>query len=477
LSLQPIFLKLDGRSCLVVGAGEVASGKIVSLVASGARVTVVAPWVKPEIARLVASGAVQWQERVFIDRDIDGHFVVIAGTDQTPVNQHVYNLCRAAGILCNAVDDIPHCDFYYGSVVQRGDLQIAISTAGDSPSLAQRLRQEIDAQLPTDLGPWLHAIGRIRQDVLQAYPSDEHRKLLLKELAHRSACPADSCPSRHMALPLLPSQNRQRGPAARLLPSTGGNDPAVWLVGAGPGDPDLLTVKAARLLACADLVLHDDLVSDAVLQMASTAAELVNVGKRCGRATITQGEIHQRMIDAARAGRCVVRLKSGDPLLFGRANEEMQALREAGIRFAVVAGVTAASAAAAAIPCSLTDRRVASDILLSTAHRAEEEPMHQEPTRVVYMPGRDLSAIARMWREQGLPSDYPCVLVSHAGRPDQQVLHTTLAKLHVTQPGPAPALLLGGSVFANSPQQEAAPFAEHLIALEAAERHRPANAL
>ncbi len=450
MSLLPIFLKLDKRPALVVGAGEVASGKIESLVASDAEVTVVAPWARPEIMRLAERGAITWHQRPFADSDILNHFVVIAGTDDTSVNQHVYRLCADAGILCNAVDDIPHCDFYYGSVVSRGNLQIAISTAGESPSVAQRLRREIDAQLPHDLGPWLHTLGGLRREVLSAHPAGDARKLLLQTLGERQVCESDTCPSRQLALPHAPSPRRlQLTPVER--PSAP-NDP-VMLVGAGPGDPDLLTVKAARLIGNADLLLHDDLVPPAVLALASPSAEIVNVGKRCGRAGITQPEIHELMIAGARTGRRVVRLKSGDPLLFGRAGEEMDALRAASVSFEVVPGVTAASAAAAAIPCSLTDRRAASSILLSTAHFSSEyalgEAPNPEPTRVVYMPGRDLTAIARQWREAGLPLDYPCMLISRAGQPDQQVTRTTLSLLHVTAPGPAPTLLMGGAVFAE----------------------------
>ncbi len=463
MSLLPIFMKLDSRPCLVVGAGEVATGKIESLVASGARVTVVAPWAKPEIERLAQRGAIQWHRREFVDSDVLDEtgrpFVVIAGTNFASVNQHVYRLCLAANILCNAVDDIPHCDFYYGSVVSRGDLQIAISTAGDSPSLAQRLRREIDAQLPNDLGPWLHTIGGIRREVLAASPSTEERKLLLGKLAGREACGATECPSRRMALPAsYPVQTpRHTVPATETAIEPVTQKRSVYLVGAGPGDPDLLTVKAARLLASADLLLHDDLVPEAVLALAPATAEVVNVGKRCGAASITQEQIHQLMLRGACEGRCVIRLKSGDPLVFGRAGEEMDALRAANVPFDVVPGVTAASAAAAAIPCSLTDRRAASSILLSTGHQArsdESESASPEPTRIVYMPGRDLSEVARQWRAAGLPCDYPCVLVSRAGQPDQQVTRTSLNLLHVTAPGPAPTLLMGGAVFA---ERESAP--------------------
>jgi uroporphyrin-III C-methyltransferase len=437
MSLLPIFMKVEGRRCLVVGAGEVASSKIQSFVDGGGAVTVVAPWAKPEIMALAESGRIVWHQREFEDTDIQLQFVVIAGTDKTEVNQRVYRLCVDANILCNAVDDPPHCDFYYGSVVSRGDLQIAISTTGQSPAVAQRLRREIDALLAPGIGPWLADLGVLRREVLAAYPAGDQRKQLLHQLGERSVCEAAECPSRAMALAMAPPHR---------LPETG----TVYLVGAGPGDPDLLTVKAARLLRQADLILYDDLVPHAIVSMASAAARVVGVGKRCGRASITQQEIHRLMIDGARAGRSVVRLKSGDPLLFGRAGEELDALQTAGVPVEIVSGVTAASAAAAAIPCSLTDRRAASSVLLSTAHTAPGEPDNTEPTRIVYMPGRDLSKIAAAWRADGLPGEYPCILVSHAGRPEQQTIVTTLRDLAATEPGPAPTLLMGGAVFART---------------------------
>jgi uroporphyrin-III C-methyltransferase len=430
-------MKVEGRRCLVVGAGEVASSKIQSFVEGGGEVTVVAPWARPEIMALAEAGQIAWRRREFEDADIQQQFVVIAGTDKTEVNQRVYRLCVDANILCNAVDDPPHCDFYYGSVVTRGDLQIAISTTGQSPAVAQRLRREIDALLAPGIGPWLADLGVLRREVLAAYPSGDERKHLLHQLGERPVCEAAECPSRTLALAKAP---------AHKLPATG----TVYLVGAGPGDPDLLTVKAARLLRQAELILYDDLVPHAIVSMASAAARVVGVGKRCGRASITQQAIHQLMIEGARAGRSVVRLKSGDPLLFGRAGEELDALHAAGVPVEIVSGVTAASAAAAAIPCSLTDRRAASSVLLSTAHTAPGEPENTEPTRIVYMPGRDLSKVAEAWRRDGLPENYPCVLVSHAGRPEQQTLVTTLRHLATTEPGPAPTLLMGGAVFAGA---------------------------
>jgi uroporphyrin-III C-methyltransferase len=222
----------------------------------------------------------------------------------------------------------------------------------------------------------------------------------------------------------------------------------VFLVGAGPGDPDLLTVKAVRLIQSADVVLHDDLVPQAILQLAPRA-EIVNVGKRCGSRRITQDEINTLMIEYARAGRTVIRLKCGDPLIFGRAAEEMDALREAGIEFEVVPGITSALAAAASIPASLTDRRAASNVIFSTGHHAQSHneaalPAIEDATRVVYMPGRDLTLLAEQWLAEGLPPDFPCVLVSRAAQPDQEVRHTTLEDLGDQPVMQAPSLLLAG---------------------------------
>lgn len=232
----------------------------------------------------------------------------------------------------------------------------------------------------------------------------------------------------------------------------------VYLVGAGPGDPELLTLKAARLLRSCEVVLHDDLVPPAVLALANPRAWIINVGKRCGRARVTQDEINFLMVERARKGQTVVRLKSGDPLVFGRAAEEMDALRAAGVKFEVVPGITAAFAAAATLQCSLTDRRAASGILFSTGqHAAGKEEVAPgtsaaggETTRVVYMPGRDLAPLAAQLTEAGLPDALPCIVISRAAQPDQQVQCTTLRDLSETEPGPAPVLVLSGWAFANA---------------------------
>jgi uroporphyrin-III C-methyltransferase/precorrin-2 dehydrogenase/sirohydrochlorin ferrochelatase len=430
LSLQPIFLKLEGRPGLLVGAGNVALEKISSILKTGLRLRVVAPQAHPQIRQLALEGKLTLVERPFALTDLDGNFIVITATDAPAVNQAVYAGALERNILCNSVDDIPNCDFFFGSVVSRGDLQIAISTAGESPAFAQRLRREIDEQLPHDLGPWLANLGQLRREVLATHPRSEERKLLLHELAHRQICDSLSCSTRQLAQPALaPGQ--------------------VALVGAGPGDPELLTLRALRLIQSAQVILHDDLVPSSILSLASLHAMVVNVGKRCGTKNITQDEINALMIDHAQSGRAVVRLKSGDPLLFGRAAEEISALTEAGVSFTIVPGVSAAFAAAAALGRSLTDRASASSVLLTTGHHAQSHnnaplPQIEDATRVVYMPGRDLTLLAAQWLAEGLPPDFPCAVVSHAAQPDQHVLHTTLADLGQAKPTAAPSLLIAG---------------------------------
>lgn len=229
----------------------------------------------------------------------------------------------------------------------------------------------------------------------------------------------------------------------------------VYLVGAGPGDPELLTLKAAHLLATAEVILHDDLVPQAILDYAGSGSRVVSVGKRCRARRITQEQIHALMIDEARRGSSVVRLKSGDPLVFGRAGEEMDALDQAGVPFEVVSGVTAMFAAAAAARKSLTDRRSASKIILTTAHHASDAngqklsavwrgALPPDATLGIYMPGRDLAALAWELMASGMPPEMPCIMISNISMPDEQIRSTTLGKLSVSESGFAPLFVLAG---------------------------------
>jgi uroporphyrin-III C-methyltransferase len=238
----------------------------------------------------------------------------------------------------------------------------------------------------------------------------------------------------------------------------------VYLVGAGPGDPDLLTVKALRLLRTADVVLYDDLVTPEILKLVASTAELQNVGKRCGSKTIRQEEINFLMVTLATSGRQVVRLKSGDPLIFGRAGEEIEALRRANIEYEIVPGVTSALGAAAAAGIPLTHRRASSTLVLTAGHRASEDSDSDwsrlggaESTFVVYMPGQDYAGMATRLASAGFAQETPCALISKATTPEQQVRRTTISGLHRTPKLPAPTLLVVGEVVKFADQNGVRP--------------------
>ena len=229
----------------------------------------------------------------------------------------------------------------------------------------------------------------------------------------------------------------------------------VYLVGGGPGDPELLTLKAAKILGCADIVLHDALVSREVLAVAAAGAELIDVGKRCGKKLLTQEEINALLVSYAQSHQVVVRLKGGDPLLFGRAGEEISALRHAGVEFEIVPGITAGFGAAAAAGFSLTERRVASQVLFTTIQRDTDNRSIQwggissTTTLVLYMPGTDYARVMQQLRDAGWPEDMPCAIVSQASGKDQEVRSTVLAKLADEGALPAPAVMVVGRVVAE----------------------------
>ncbi len=202
-ALFPLFLKLEGKKCLVVGAGPIGLEKVESLLRCAASIRVIAPRAVEGVRQLSLEGKIEWLARAFRPEDLTGCDMVIAAANDREVNRAVYQEATRLSILCNTADDPPLCDFFFGSIVQRGELQIAISTAGASPALAQRLRREIDDQLPQDLGPWLAALGELRQQVLQSMPAGAERKALLHELAHREVCPSSDCPARALATAIV----------------------------------------------------------------------------------------------------------------------------------------------------------------------------------------------------------------------------------------------------------------------------------
>jgi uroporphyrin-III C-methyltransferase / precorrin-2 dehydrogenase / sirohydrochlorin ferrochelatase len=447
--LFPAFLKLEGRRCLVVGAGRVAKSKIESLVRCGASVRVVAPEATEAVREAARAGKIVWEQRVFEASDMADVFLVVAATSSRELHQEIYEHAQRAGTLCNAVDEPERCDFYYPAVVRRGPLQIAVSTSGRAPVLAQKIREELEERFGPEYGPWTEEIGLARDELLANGASPEERLARLRELC-------DARPEKARVFAQTVGGDTEKAPRLKTRATSRSPEKAsgkVYFVGAGPGDPELLTRKAWKVLQSADVVLHDALVPAELVQVASAQAQIVDAGKRCGKQSITQEEIHERLIAHARAGGTVVRLQGGDPLVFGRAGEEMAALRAAGIEFEVVPGVTAASAAAAAAQISLTNRRLASKLIFLSAHRCKGEfaadwksIVGHDATLAIYMPGGQYGRITRKLLDAGLPAATPCVIVSQASTPQQLILRLDLASLADAPEPPAPALLLVGEV-------------------------------
>jgi uroporphyrin-III C-methyltransferase / precorrin-2 dehydrogenase / sirohydrochlorin ferrochelatase len=432
MSLFPIFVKLDGRPVLLVGAGPVGEGKIGGLLSAGALVTVVAPKATSAIRMLAEDRKISWRQREFHPDDLQGMALVVAAVPKN-VAALIYQEARTRGVLVNSVDDPDNCDFYYPAVVTRGDLQIAISTAGHSPALAQRIRIELEQQFGPEYAQWVRQLGEARRDLFATDMNPAERKQALHEMARL--------------------RSGGFGGQAR--------SGMVYLVGAGPGDPELLTLKALRIIGQADVVLHDDLLTPDILELIPSTARIECVGKRHNERQVTQLEINRRLCEYAAAGQTVVRLKGGDGAIFGRASEEMESLRAAGLSFTIVPGVTAASGAAAAAGVSLTDRRLGSALVFLTAQRCKGNPppnwkavAELGGTTAIYMPGGHEDDLARQLVEAGLPPDTACFVVANASRSDEQVVETTLEGLPGLQKLPAPTLLLIGAVRAGKGPSE-----------------------
>jgi uroporphyrin-III C-methyltransferase len=412
----PVMLTVEGRRCLVVGGGKIAARKVDGLVAAGADVTVIAPSVDPSITAL----PVTVEQRPYRPGDASAGFrLVITATDDPDVNAQVYADAEAAGIWVNSADDPEHCSFTLPAIHRDGDVTVAIGTGGQSPAFAAWLRDRVGESLPAGLSDVVGQLAAERRAVQEAGESTEARdwRPRIEELAAGSS---------------------GRG--------------TVHLVGAGPGDPELLTLRAARLLAMADVVVHDALADSEVLALAPAHVERIDVGKRPGR-PVPQELINDLLVQLSARHRCVVRLKGGDPFLFGRGGEEALALQAAGVPFEVVPGITSAIAAPAAAGVPVTQRGVSASVTIVTGHRREGDEDETDWTAlarvggtiVVLMGVSERAAIARKLIGGGLSLDTPVVAVRFGTRPEQEVARTTLGALGDT-PIEAPAAIVIGAV-------------------------------
>ncbi|MDP3158707.1 MAG: siroheme synthase CysG [Reyranella sp.] len=425
----PLFMSLQGRRALVAGGTEAAARKVELLLSAGAQVTLIAGTVVGEIAQLIDEGRISWTGRTFDEADLAGMSLVVVASDDEVLQARVSLAAQQRCVPVNVVDRPRLSSFIMPAIVDRAPITIAISTGGAAPALARRIRAEIERAMPA-------AIGRLARfaEVFRA----QVRRTLDQAPARRRFW--DSVfEGRIGELALAGDEIGARRELIRLLDSARAEAPTVGmvhLVGAGPGDPDLLTMRAHRLLQRADVVVYDRLVSAEVLAMARRDAERIYVGKRPANHCLSQDEINHRLVALARAGKSVVRLKGGDPFVFGRGGEEMEALASAGIAVEVVPGITAALGCAASAGIPLTHRDHAQACVFVTGHLKDgsvdlDWPMLARPrqTVVIYMGASSLPAIASQLVAHGLPSSTPVALIENGTTDGERRVVGTLATI------------------------------------------------
>ena len=452
LAVLPVFFDLAGKDVLLAGATARAVWKAELLASTGARVHVRAADPCREMTDLLARlPQLQMVRRDWQPADFDGVTLAVGDMPEAAEAARFHAAARAAGVPVNCIDAPSFCDFQFGAIVERSPLVIGISTQGAAPVLGQALRLRIEAILPQTLRAWMAAAKAWRSERAPADLPFRTRRAFWTRFAAR-ALAGDAPPDMTDLARLLAAAEDEAaaGPSGR-----------VTLVGAGPGDPELVTLKAVRALQEADVVLFDDLVSPLVVDMARREAVKIAVGKRGYKPSCRQSDITARLIALARDGKRVVRLKGGDPMIFGRANEEIAALRAAGIPVAVIPGVTAALGAAAALGTSLTERDSSRRVQFITAHARDgslpddiDWPALSDPhaTSIVYMGVRTLPALTERLLQHGLDPATPAVLVERATWADQREVRAPLRELTAMVGGldlAGPCLVMIGRVFAT----------------------------
>lgn len=455
LAKLPVFLDLMGRRAVVAGGSAPAAWKAELLAAAGAHVEVYAEELSQEMAQLLergaAAGTLTRHERPWSVDCLAGAAVALADCETLDEARAFHCAARAAGVPVSVIDKPAFCQFQFGSIVNRSPVVIGISTDGAAPILGQAVRRRIETLLPPALAAWGRLAKQVRGLVSARLKPGAERRAFWERFADLAFGPA-------------PSERAAEEVEAMIAAATGGVAVAsgrVTLVGAGPGDAELLTLRAVRALQSADIILYDDLVSADVLELARREAKRMMVGKRGGRESCDQTDINDVMVKLAHQGKHVVRLKCGDPMIFGRAGEEIERLEREGVAVAVVPGITAASAMASALGTSLTHRDHAHSVRFVTGHgRSGALPegldwdglADPETTLVVYMGGRTAAGLAGRLIEHGLHADTPCAAVSNVARDDQEARPVTLAELArdgVTIGGNGPVLIGIGRVFSG----------------------------
>lgn len=449
MPLFPLFADLQQRPVLVVGGGMVAERKVEALLKAGAQVTVGAPELAAGLVGLRDAGRITHHAGPYREAWLDGVWLVVAATSDVVVNRLVAAAAAARRIFVNVVDDAQLSSFHVPAVIDRAPLTIAISSGGAAPMFARLLRERLEATLDHALGPLAALAARFRKRIRARHAAPAARRAFYERLFNGPVADLLRRQQPLQAEAALTASLREA-----VAPVRG----SVVLVGAGPGDPGLLTLKALRALNEADVILHDRLVSCEILELARRDAIRIEVGKEAGRHHTTQDGIHALMLEHARAGQRVVRLKGGDPFVFGRGGEELEFLRDHDIAFEVVPGITAAVACAAYAGVPLTHRDHAQSLRLVTAHcqssldTLDWVALAQErQTLAVYMGVGELAALRDRLLEHGRAAGTPFALIENGSRAQQRVIVGTLAQLpeqahrHAVR---SPALLILGEVAA-----------------------------
>ena len=447
MDIFPISLKLQQQPCLIVGGGAIAYRKAVLLAKAGAIIHVVAPAIEAKLLQLVHSTQGQYLQAPFsLDMPLRHYRLVIAATNDKMVNIQVFECCEAENILVNSVDDLPHCRFMVPAIVDRSPLVLSIASNGTSPVLSRQIRTQLESIIPHGMGKLAEFSGKWRAAVKAKIINPDERRIFWEDL---------------YASPLKEQVfNDNMAEADRLIEQAlmQWQKPKgeVYLVGAGPGDPELLTLKALRLMQQADVVIYDRLVSPAILELCRRDADKVYVGKARSNHSVPQEGINALLVEYAGKGKRVCRLKGGDPFIFGRGGEEIQELFAAGVTFQVVPGITAASGCAAYAGIPLTHRDYAQSVRFLTGHLKEGSPelpwqelVYPNQTLVLYMGLVGLEKICAQLIAHGQRPDMPVALISKVTTPEQKVVVGTLADIadKVTQHHiQAPTLTIIGEV-------------------------------
>ena len=425
MDFLPLFHKLQGRVVLVVGGGEVALRKARLLGDAGAQLRVVAPEIRGELREL--AGAEGVFQRGYEPADLQGVALVIAATDDEPLNARISAEAQALGIPVNVVDAPALCSVIFPAIVDRSPLVTATISGGDAPVLARLIRAKIETWIPATYGQLAGLAKKFRERVKQLFPDVQQRRVFWEDVFQGQIAESVFAGKLGEGERLL--EAKVAGAAPRALGE-------VYLVGAGPGDPDLLTFRALRLMQQADVVLYDRLVAPAIIELCRRDAERIYVGKRRSEHAVPQEEINQLLVDLAKQGKRVLRLKGGDPFIFGRGGEEIEQLAAEGIQFQVVPGITAASGCAAYAGIPLTHRDHAQSVRFVTGHLKDgstdlpwTDLVAPGQTLVFYMGLVGLPSICQELIAHGRAADTPAALVQQGTTQNQRVFTGTLANL------------------------------------------------